>query len=69
VSRRGDTRLLILGHLAEERQIGMLIEHLHNRHGISAGAVRQQIWRMVQEGAAERLAPGRYRRIKRTEET
>lgn len=62
MSRRGDTTALVLAALHQERGIGTLLRALHTEHGISASAVREQVRRLCQAGAIERVSLGRYKR-------
>jgi predicted transcriptional regulator len=63
MSRRGETRARILAYLKVERSLGPMQRYMFERHGIQAGAVREQVSRLVKAGAIERIARGRYRRV------
>lgn len=62
MTRRGATRAVILAYLREARVMGPMLRYMRERHGIGSSAVREQVRRLVQEGAIERVARGVYRR-------
>ena len=62
MTRRGETRAVILAYLRDERALGPMCRYLFERHGINGGAVREQLARMVRAGDVERIGRGRYRR-------
>lgn len=63
MTRRGVTKAIVLAYLREERVMGQLLKHMHQRHGVSASAVREQVRRLHVAGRIERVQRGRYRNI------
>lgn len=61
--RRGETKALILAYLRTDRAIGQMQQYMFERHGVSGGAVREQVHRLLKAGEVERTGYGRYQRV------